>query len=161
VYGISGDNPFAQEAWAQKENIIVPLLSDYEHKVAKAYDVMYDSFLPQMNLGMGGVPKRSAFVVDKNGVVQYAESNDDARQLPDYPSASASCLNRCCAIAMAKKSDATTSRRWRTGMRNLPRMRRFPLLSPASFCRISRAYRWWSILPRCAALCNGLAAIRT
>ena len=58
VYGISGDNPFAQEAWAQKEKISVPLLSDYEHKIAKAYDVMYDSFLPQMNLGMGGVPKR-------------------------------------------------------------------------------------------------------
>ena len=84
VYGISGDNPFAQEAWAQKEKITVPLLSDYEHKVAKAYDVMYDSFLPQMNLGMGGVPKRSAFIVDKNGVIQYAESNDDARELPNF-----------------------------------------------------------------------------
>ncbi|HEU4772271.1 MAG TPA: redoxin domain-containing protein [Candidatus Udaeobacter sp.] len=84
VYGISGDNPFAQEAWAQKENIIVPLLSDYEHKIAKAYDVMYDSFLPQMHLGMGGVPKRAAFVVDKNGVIQYAESNDDPGQLPNF-----------------------------------------------------------------------------
>ena len=84
VYGISGDNPFAQEAWAQKEKISVPLLSDYEHKVAKEYDVMYDSFLPQINLGMGGVPKRSAFVVDRNGVIQYAESNDDAKQLPDF-----------------------------------------------------------------------------
>ena len=84
VYGISGDNPFAQEAWAQKENILVPLLSDYEHKVAQAYDVMYDSFLPEMNLGMAGVPKRSAFIVDKNGVIQYAESSDDARQLPNF-----------------------------------------------------------------------------
>ena len=35
VYGISGDNPFAQEAWAQKEKITVPLLSDYEHKVGE------------------------------------------------------------------------------------------------------------------------------
>ena len=84
VYGISGDNPFAQAAWAEKESIIVPLLSDYEHNVAKAYDVMYDSFLPQMDLGMGGVPKRSAFVVDRNGVIQYAESNDDAGKLPDF-----------------------------------------------------------------------------
>ena len=84
VYGISGDNPFAQEAWAQKERITVPLLSDYEHRVAKAYHVMYDSFLPQMNLGMSGVPKRSAFVIDKNGVIQYSESNDDARQLPNF-----------------------------------------------------------------------------
>ena len=84
VYGISGDNPFAQEAWAQKEKITVPLLSDYEHKVARDYGVMYDSFLPQMNLGMSGVPKRSAFVVDRNGVIQYAETNDDARQLPNF-----------------------------------------------------------------------------
>jgi len=84
IYGISGDNPFAQEAWAQKEKIGVTLLSDYEHKVAKAYDVMYDSFLPQMNLGMAGVAKRSAFIIDKNGVVQYAESNEDARQLPNF-----------------------------------------------------------------------------
>src|ERR1700745_4272168 len=84
VYGISGDNPFAQEAWAQKEKITVPLLRDYDHKTAKDYGVMYDSFLPQMNLGMAGVPKRSAFIIDKNGVVQYAESNDDARQLPNF-----------------------------------------------------------------------------
>jgi peroxiredoxin len=84
VYGISGDNPFAQEAWAQKEKIEVTLLSDYEHKVAKDYGVVYDSFLPQLNLGMGGVPKRSAFIVDKNGVIQYAESNDDAKQLPNF-----------------------------------------------------------------------------
>jgi glutaredoxin-dependent peroxiredoxin len=84
VYGISGDNPFAQEAWAKKESITVPLLSDYEHKIAKEYDVMYDSFLPQMNLGMGGVPKRSAFIVDREGVIQYAESHDDARELPNF-----------------------------------------------------------------------------
>src|SRR6266487_3338968 len=84
VYGISGDNPFAQEAWAQKEKITVPLLSDYDHKVASAYDVMYDSFLPQLNLGMAGVAKRSAFIIDKNGVIQYAESNNDAKQLPNF-----------------------------------------------------------------------------
>ena len=84
VYGISGDNPFALEAWAQKENITFPLLSDYEHNVARAYGVAYDSFLPQINLGMGGVAKRSAFVVDKEGVIRYAESNDDAKQLPNF-----------------------------------------------------------------------------
>jgi peroxiredoxin len=84
VYGISGDNPFAQEAWSQKEKIGVTLLSDYEHKVAREYGVAYDSFLPQMNLGMAGVAKRSAFVIDKNGVIQYAESSDDAKQLPNF-----------------------------------------------------------------------------
>ncbi len=84
VYGISGDNPFAQEAWAQKESISVPLLSDYEHQVARAYDVAYDSFLPQLNLPMGGVPKRAVFVIDREGVIQHSESNDDARELPDF-----------------------------------------------------------------------------
>jgi peroxiredoxin len=84
VWGISGDNPFAQEAWAQKENITVPLLSDYEHKVAAAYGVAYESFLPQKNLGMAGVAKRSAFVIDKQGVIRYAESSDDPTRLPDF-----------------------------------------------------------------------------
>ncbi|MEP6810520.1 MAG: redoxin domain-containing protein [Chthoniobacterales bacterium] len=84
VYGISGDNPFAQEAWAQKEKITVPLLSDYEHAVARAYDVAYDSFLPQIGLTMGGVPKRAVFVIDRNGVIQHAESLEDARELPDF-----------------------------------------------------------------------------
>jgi glutaredoxin-dependent peroxiredoxin len=84
VFGISGDNPFAQEAWAQKERISVTLLSDYEHKVAQAYGIAYDSFLPQLNLGMAGVPKRSAFVIDKQGLVRYAESSDDPKQLPNF-----------------------------------------------------------------------------
>ena len=84
VYGISGDNPFAQEAWAQKEKITVPLLSDYEHRVARAYDVAYESFLPQLNLGMGGVPQRAVFIVDRHGVIQYAECNEDARALPNF-----------------------------------------------------------------------------
>jgi glutaredoxin-dependent peroxiredoxin len=84
VFGISGDNPFAQEAWAQKEKITAPLLSDYEHRVAQDYGVAYDSFLPQMNLGMGGVPKRAVFIVDRQGVIQYAECDDDARALPNF-----------------------------------------------------------------------------
>jgi glutaredoxin-dependent peroxiredoxin len=84
VYGISGDNPFAQEAWARKENIAVSLLSDYEHKVAQAYDVVYGSFLPQIGLGMGGVPKRAVFVIDRHGVIQYVECNEDARIVPDF-----------------------------------------------------------------------------
>jgi peroxiredoxin len=84
VYGISGDNPFAQEAWAQKEGIQVPLLSDYEHHVARSYDVAYESFLPQIGLAMGGVPKRAAFVVDREGIIQHVQSLEDARELPDF-----------------------------------------------------------------------------
>ena len=84
VYGISGDNPFAQQAWAQKEGITITLLSDYEHAVAKAYGIAYESFLPQIGLSMGGVPKRSAFLIDRSGVIQYAEANDDPKQLPNF-----------------------------------------------------------------------------
>ena len=84
VYGISGDNPFAQQAWSQKEGITITLLSDYEHAVAKAYGIAYESFLPQIGLGMGGVPKRSAFLIDRSGVIQYAEANDDPKQLPNF-----------------------------------------------------------------------------
>ncbi len=84
VWGISGDNPFAQEAWAQKEKISLTLLSDYDHKVAATYGCAYDSFLPQKNLGMAGVPKRSAFIVDKQGIIRYAEINDDPGKLPDF-----------------------------------------------------------------------------
>ena len=84
VWGISGDNPFAQAAWAEKEKITLPLLSDYEHKVAGAYGVAYASFLPEKNLGMAGVPKRSAFVVDKQGILRYAEINDNPGQLPNF-----------------------------------------------------------------------------
>jgi peroxiredoxin len=84
VYGISGDSPFAQEAWAQKEKINVTLLSDYEHQVAKQYGVTYDSFLPQLGLGFAGVAKRSAFLIDREGVIQYAEVLEDARELPNF-----------------------------------------------------------------------------
>src|SRR5664279_2291496 len=90
VLGVSGDNPFAQAAWAEKEKITVPLLADYEHKVAQAYGIAYDSFLPQKNLGMAGVAKRSAFVIDKQGVIRYAESNEDPGQMPKFEAIKAS-----------------------------------------------------------------------
>ena len=84
VFGISGDNPFAQAEWAKKEGITIPLLSDYEHEVAKAYGVAYEQFLPEANLIMGGVPKRSAFLIDENGVIEYAQVEDHPKDLPDF-----------------------------------------------------------------------------
>lgn len=84
VFGISGDSPFAQEAWAQKSGITLPLLSDYEHNVAKAYGVAYEQFLPEANLIMGGVAKRSAFVIDKEGIVRFADVKDHPKDLPDF-----------------------------------------------------------------------------
>ena len=84
VLGISGDNPFAQAAWAEKEGITLTLLSDYEHKATEAYGIAYESFLPEKNLIMGGVSKRSAFVVDKAGVVQYAEVLEVPSDMPNF-----------------------------------------------------------------------------
>ena len=84
VLGISGDNPFAQGEWAKKEGITLQLLSDYEHTATKDYGIAYDQFLPEKNLIMGGVPKRSAFVIDKAGVVQYAQVNESPGDLPDF-----------------------------------------------------------------------------
>ena len=84
VIAISGDNPFAQKAWADKENIQLTLCSDYDHSVARAYDIAYDAFLPEKNLGQSGVPKRSAFIVDKSGIIQYSEAKDSPGDLPDF-----------------------------------------------------------------------------
>ena len=84
IIAISGDSPFAQAAWAEKEGIKLTFASDYEHDVAKEYGIAYESFHPEKNLTMGGVPKRSAFVIDPNGIIQYAESNDDPSKLPSF-----------------------------------------------------------------------------
>ena len=84
VVGISGDNPFAQKAWAEKEGITLQLLSDYDHKITAAYGVAYDAFLPAKNLIMGGVPKRSAFIIDKAGVIQFAEVLESPGDMPNF-----------------------------------------------------------------------------
>lgn len=84
VLAISGDNPFAQAAWAEKENIKVPLLSDYDHSVTKAYGIAYDAFLPEKNLGQAGVAKRSAFIVDRAGVIRYTEVHEGPGEPVDF-----------------------------------------------------------------------------
>ena len=79
VIGISVDGPFAQEAWAQKEKIGITLASDLNKETAKAYGTL----LPDL-LGMGSVSARAAFVIDKNGVVQYSEQTPTPKELPNF-----------------------------------------------------------------------------
>ncbi len=79
VIGISVDSPFAQEAWAQKEKITITLASDLNKETAKAYEVL----LPDL-AGLGSVSARAAFVIDKQGVVQYAEQTATPKDLPDF-----------------------------------------------------------------------------
>jgi peroxiredoxin len=79
VFGISVDSALAQKVWSEKENIKVTLLSDYEKKTVRAYDVVLPDFL-----GMGEGSKRAAFVVDKEGVVRYAEVTPTPPEQPDF-----------------------------------------------------------------------------
>jgi len=79
VIGVSVDSPFAQEAWAQKENIQIPLASDLNKEVIKKYDVVFP-----MLVGIGDTAARAAFVIDKNGVVQYSEQTPTPKELPNF-----------------------------------------------------------------------------
>ena len=79
VVGISVDNPFAQKAWAKENRLNFPLLSDFNKEVSAAYGAMFADLK-----GWKGVSKRSAFVVDRQGVVRYASVSDDPAKLPDF-----------------------------------------------------------------------------
>ena len=79
VIGISIDTPFAQDAWAQKEKITIPLASDLNKEVIKKYDVVFP-----MLAGVGDTAARAAFVIDKSGVVQYSEQTPTPKDLPNF-----------------------------------------------------------------------------
>jgi len=79
VIGVSVDSPFAQEAWAQKEKIGITLASDLNKETARAYGTL----LPDL-LGLGAVSARAAFVIDKNGVIQYSEQTPTPKDLPNF-----------------------------------------------------------------------------
>ncbi len=79
VIAVSVDSPFAQEAWAQKEKITVTLASDLNKEIIKKYDVVFP-----MLAGIGDTAARAAFVIDKNGVVQYSEQTPTPKDLPNF-----------------------------------------------------------------------------
>ena len=79
VIAISVDSPFAQEAWAQKEKIGITLASDLNKGTVKAYDVVFP-----MLAGVGDTAARAAFVIDKSGVIQYAEQTPSPKELPNF-----------------------------------------------------------------------------
>ena len=79
VIGVSVDSPFSQEAWAQKEKIGIRLASDLNKKTAEAYGVL----LPDL-IGLGAVSARAAFVVDRQGVIQYSEQTPTPKDLPNF-----------------------------------------------------------------------------
>ncbi len=79
VIGISVDTPFAQEAWANKEKISIPLVSDLNKEVTRKYDVLFP-----MLAGIGDTAARAAFVIDKQGVIQYSEQTPTPKDLPNF-----------------------------------------------------------------------------
>jgi peroxiredoxin len=79
VVAVSVDTPFAQEAWAQKEKIGITLASDLNKQTIKAYDVVFP-----MLAGAGDTAARAAFVIDKQGVVQYSEQTPTPKDLPNF-----------------------------------------------------------------------------
>ncbi len=79
VIGVSVDSPFAQEAWAQSKGISVLLVSDLNKKISEGYGVL----LPDL-VGIGATSARAAFIIDKHGVVQYAEQTPTPKELPNF-----------------------------------------------------------------------------
>ncbi|HNP55203.1 MAG TPA: redoxin domain-containing protein, partial [Ferruginibacter sp.] len=89
VLGISVDSVFTLAKFKEEQNYNFPLLSDFNKEVSEAYGSIYESFT---DMGMKGVSKRSAFVIDRAGIVQYAEVLDNAGQVPNFEAIQA-CLN--------------------------------------------------------------------
>ncbi|MEZ5405051.1 MAG: redoxin domain-containing protein [Verrucomicrobiia bacterium] len=79
VIGVSVDSPFAQEAWAQKEKISIKLASDLNKTATQAYDVVFPNLA-----GIGDTAARAAFVIDKEGTIQYSEQTPTPKDLPDF-----------------------------------------------------------------------------
>lgn len=80
VLAVSVDSLFVLGQFKKSENYNFQLLSDFNKNVSRAYGALYEEFV----LGMKGVAKRSAFVIDKEGMIQYAEVLESAGDLPNF-----------------------------------------------------------------------------
>lgn len=80
VFGISVDSVFTLAQFKEAQHYNFPLLSDFNKEVSSAYGAIYENWI----LDMKGVSKRAAFVIDKNGTVQYAEVLENAGDVPDF-----------------------------------------------------------------------------
>jgi peroxiredoxin len=80
VLGISVDSLFTLKRYREEQGLNFPLLSDFNKDVSAAYGTLYDTWI----FDMKGVSKRSAFVIDKDGVIRYAEVLETAGDMPDF-----------------------------------------------------------------------------
>ena len=77
---VSVDTPQTLAKFKAELGLNFPLLSDFNKETSRAYGALYEEFV----MGMRGVSKRSAFVIDKNGVVRYSEVLENAGSLPNF-----------------------------------------------------------------------------
>lgn len=80
ILGISVDSVFSLDAFKKAEGLNFRLLSDFNKNTSKEYGALFDDFA----FGMHGVSKRSAFVIDKDGVIRYAEVMPTPPELPNF-----------------------------------------------------------------------------
>jgi peroxiredoxin len=80
IFGISVDSPFALAKFKEEYQYQFPLLSDFNKEASAAYGALYEEFA----LGLKGVSKRAAFVIDEEGIVIYAQVLDVPTDLPDF-----------------------------------------------------------------------------
>lgn len=80
ILGISVDSPFTLAKFKEDNNYQFNLLSDFNKEVSKAYGAYYEEFV----FNLKGVSKRSAFVLDENHKIIYAEVLESAGDLPDF-----------------------------------------------------------------------------
>ena len=80
VLGISVDSVFTLAKFKETENLNFPLLSDFNKEVSTAYGCLYDEWI----LDMKGVSKRAAFVIDAEGIIQFAEVLESPANLPNF-----------------------------------------------------------------------------
>lgn len=80
VLGISVDSVFTLVKYKEEQQYNFPLLSDFNKEVSALYDTLYTEWI----LDMKGVSKRSAFIIDKAGIIRYAEVLESAQDVPDF-----------------------------------------------------------------------------
>jgi peroxiredoxin len=80
VFGISVDALQSLAKFKEEQRLNFTLLSDFNKEASRAYDTIYEMF----GHNMKGVSKRSAFVIDRQGVLQYVEVLDNASEIPDF-----------------------------------------------------------------------------
>lgn len=79
VIGISVDMPYSLKKYKEEQKLNFTLLSDFNKTISTAYGCLYETFGGWMH----GVSKRSAFVIDKEGIIKYVEVLEHAGELPD------------------------------------------------------------------------------